>query len=140
MRLILHIVIIILLHGLIAGRVFGFSVSDNYQYQYTRHHLLLSSLQKMSTSSDINLEEDAAVDDNNNNMIHWAIIGLGDVCTIKSGPAFYKCHGSTLSAVMRRTPNAAKQWITNNTPNNNFMPKEVARQAETVLPIALVTL
>ena len=54
-------------------------------------------------------------------MIHWAIIGLGDVCTIKSGPAFYKAHGSTLSAVMRRTPNAAKKWIetnANNIPNN----------------------
>ena len=82
----------------------------------------------MSTSSEINLEEDTAVDsnnnnNNNNNMIHWAIIGLGDVCTIKSGPAFYKCHGSTLSAVMRRTPHAAKQWIT----SNNLLPKEVAK-------------
>ena len=131
MRLLLHIVIILLLHGLIAGGVFGFSAVSGgyqyqYQYQYTRHHHL-SSLQKMSTSSEINLEEDTAVDssnNNNNNMIHWAIIGLGDVCTIKSGPAFYKCHGSTLSAVMRRTPNAAKQWITNNT---SSLPKEVAK-------------
>ena len=61
-------------------------------------------------------------DINDNDMIHWAIIGLGDVCTIKSGPAFYKSHGSTLSAVMRRTPNAAKKWIETNQDN---LPKDV---------------
>ena len=32
--LLLHIVIILLLHGLIAGGVFGFSVSGGYQNQY----------------------------------------------------------------------------------------------------------
>ena len=58
---------------------------------------------------------------NNNDSIHWAIIGLGDVCVIKSGPAFYKSQGSTLSAVMRRTPNAAKKWIEANT----YLPKDV---------------
>lgn len=39
--------------------------------------------------------------------INWGIIGLGDVTAKKSGPAFYKCQGSKLAAVMRRTPGAA---------------------------------
>lgn len=38
------------------------------------------------------------------------IIGLGDVCTKKSGPAFYKCDGSELVAVMRRTTGMAKAF------------------------------
>jgi len=71
------------------------------------HSNSISAHQMTSSSDDINFNND-------NDMIHWAIIGLGDVCTIKSGPAFYKSHGSTLSAVMRRTPNAARQWIETN--------------------------
>ena len=46
--------------------------------------------------------------------IQWGIIGLGDVCTIKSGPAFYKSHGSKLIAVMRRTPGVAQKWVDEN--------------------------
>src|SRR5512145_1442267 len=38
--------------------------------------------------------------------IRWGIIGCGDVCEVKSGPAFQECEGSALVAVMRR--NAAK--------------------------------
>lgn len=34
--------------------------------------------------------------------IRWGIIGCGDVCEVKSGPAFYKIDGSTIAAVMRR--------------------------------------
>ncbi len=34
--------------------------------------------------------------------IRWGIIGCGDVCEIKSGPAFYKTGDSKLVAVMRR--------------------------------------
>ena len=34
--------------------------------------------------------------------IKWGFIGCGDVCEIKSGPAFYKTEGSSLLAVMRR--------------------------------------
>lgn len=34
--------------------------------------------------------------------IRWGIIGCGDVCEVKSGPAFYKLPGSALSLVMRR--------------------------------------
>ncbi|MDR1454137.1 MAG: Gfo/Idh/MocA family oxidoreductase [Tannerella sp.] len=34
--------------------------------------------------------------------VRWGIIGCGDVCEVKSGPAFYKCEHSALQAVMRR--------------------------------------
>lgn len=34
--------------------------------------------------------------------IRWGIIGCGDVCEVKSGPAFYKSPHSSLVAVMRR--------------------------------------
>ena len=34
--------------------------------------------------------------------INWGIIGCGDVCEIKSGPAFQQANGSKLVAVMRR--------------------------------------
>jgi 1,5-anhydro-D-fructose reductase (1,5-anhydro-D-mannitol-forming) len=36
------------------------------------------------------------------NQIRWGIIGCGDVCEVKSGPAFQKANGSALVAVMRR--------------------------------------
>jgi predicted dehydrogenase len=36
--------------------------------------------------------------------IGWGIIGCGDVCEVKSGPAFAKIDGSRLVAVMRRDP------------------------------------
>jgi predicted dehydrogenase len=52
-----------------------------------------------------------ASDDSNTN-IKWGIIGLGDVCQKKSGPAFWKCDGSDLVAVMRRTPGKAKEFAT----------------------------
>jgi predicted dehydrogenase len=42
--------------------------------------------------------------------VHWGIVGLGDVCQEKSGPAFYKCEGSELVAVMRRTPGRAREF------------------------------
>ncbi len=34
--------------------------------------------------------------------VRWGIIGCGDVCEVKSGPAFQKASGSALVAVMRR--------------------------------------
>ncbi len=42
--------------------------------------------------------------------IKWGIIGCGDVCEIKSGPAFYKCENSELIAVMRRDAEKAKDF------------------------------
>ncbi len=43
-------------------------------------------------------------------MINWGIIGCGDVCEVKSGPAFYKAEGSTLAAVMRRDAEKAADF------------------------------
>jgi predicted dehydrogenase len=34
--------------------------------------------------------------------VRWGILGCGDVCEVKSGPAFQKARGSELVAVMRR--------------------------------------
>lgn len=42
--------------------------------------------------------------------IRWGIVGLGDVTRQKSGPPFWKCQGSELVAVMRRTPGKAKEY------------------------------
>ena len=42
--------------------------------------------------------------------VRWGIIGLGDVTAVKSGPPFWKCRGSELVAVFRRTPGAAHKW------------------------------
>ena len=43
-------------------------------------------------------------------MIKWGIIGVGNVCEIKSGPAFYKVENSSLVAVMRRDENKVKDF------------------------------
>ena len=42
--------------------------------------------------------------------IRWGIIGCGDVCEVKSGPAFYKVPGSALSVVMRRNGGLAADF------------------------------
>ncbi|NKB70816.1 MAG: gfo/Idh/MocA family oxidoreductase [Candidatus Latescibacteria bacterium] len=42
--------------------------------------------------------------------IRWGIIGCGDVTEVKSGPAFNRCTGSQLVAVMRRTPDKAADY------------------------------
>jgi len=44
------------------------------------------------------------------NSIKWGIIGCGDVCEVKSGPAFYKTEGSSLVAVMRRDAAKAEDF------------------------------
>ena len=49
-------------------------------------------------------------EDNNMEEIHWGIIGCGDVCERKSGPAFYKIKNSSLTAVMRRDLEKAKDY------------------------------
>jgi hypothetical protein len=46
------------------------------------------------------------------NKIKWGIIGCGDVTEIKSGPGFQKAPGSELIAVMRRTPDLARDYAT----------------------------
>ena len=42
--------------------------------------------------------------------IRWGIIGCGDVCEVKSGPAFYKASGSELRMVMRRDADKAADF------------------------------
>jgi predicted dehydrogenase len=43
-------------------------------------------------------------------IINWGIIGVGDVCEEKSGPAFQKIEGSELVAVMRRNAELAEDF------------------------------
>ena len=52
------------------------------------------------SSNEINMEK----------TINWGIIGCGDVCEVKSGPAFNKVPGSRLVAVMRRDAAGAKDF------------------------------
>ena len=47
---------------------------------------------------------------NTNGTVKWGIIGCGDVCEVKSGPAFNKVANSKLIAVMRRNPEKAKDF------------------------------
>ena len=42
--------------------------------------------------------------------VRWGIVGCGDVCERKSGPAFSKCEGSQLAAVMRRDGEKARDY------------------------------
>ena len=42
--------------------------------------------------------------------IGWGIVGCGDVCEIKSGPAFQRAQGSNLVAVMRRDAGLAADF------------------------------
>ena len=42
--------------------------------------------------------------------ICWGIIGVGDVCEVKSGPALMKTANSTITAVMRRSASKAKDF------------------------------
>jgi len=42
--------------------------------------------------------------------IRWGILGCGDVCEVKSGPAFSKVEGSELVAVMRRDAGLAEDY------------------------------
>lgn len=45
-----------------------------------------------------------------NGTVNWGIIGCGDVCEVKSGPAFNKVNNSRLVAVMRRDLAKAKDY------------------------------
>ncbi|WP_010136631.1 Gfo/Idh/MocA family protein [Ochrovirga pacifica] len=42
--------------------------------------------------------------------VRWGIIGVGDVCEVKSAPAMYKIPNSTVIAVMRRDAEKAKDY------------------------------
>ncbi|HEX5172430.1 MAG TPA: Gfo/Idh/MocA family oxidoreductase [Cyclobacteriaceae bacterium] len=45
-----------------------------------------------------------------NDTVRWGIIGCGDVCEVKSGPAFNKVPNSKLVAVMRRDAEKVKDY------------------------------
>lgn len=42
--------------------------------------------------------------------VRWGIIGAGDVCEVKSGPAFSLIKDSSLAAIMRRNPDKARDF------------------------------
>lgn len=46
----------------------------------------------------------------NTKIIKWGIIGVGDVCEVKSGPALQNVEGSELVAVMRRNAKLAEDF------------------------------
>ncbi len=43
-------------------------------------------------------------------MVRWGIIGAGDVCEKKSGPGLYKAPGSRLTAITKRSEEAARDF------------------------------
>jgi predicted dehydrogenase len=59
--------------------------------------------------------------------VNWGIIGCGDVCEVKSGPAFNKVADSKLVAVMRRDLDKAKDFA-----NRHGVPKYYAEAAELI--------
>src|SRR5690349_16218519 len=59
--------------------------------------------------------------------VNWGIIGCGDVCEVKSGPAFNKVANSKLVAVMRRNIDKAKDFA-----QRHGVPKYYSDAAELV--------
>ena len=64
---------------------------------------------------------------NINGTVNWGIIGCGDVCEVKSGPAFNKVADSKLVAVMRRNLDKAKDFA-----RRHGVPKYYADAAELI--------
>jgi len=54
------------------------------------------------------------------NKIYWGIIGCGDVCEVKSGPAFQLIENSDLIAVMRRNKEKAADYAKRHNVNSWF--------------------
>jgi 1,5-anhydro-D-fructose reductase (1,5-anhydro-D-mannitol-forming) len=52
--------------------------------------------------------------------VNWGIIGCGDVCEVKSGPAFNKVANSKLVAVMRRNFDKAKDFAQRHDVSNYY--------------------
>jgi predicted dehydrogenase len=70
----------------------------------SRRHLFVQSF--VITTASLSTMSSSSGD----NLVRWGIIGLGDVTQQKSGPPFWKCTGSVLVAVFRRTPGKAAEW------------------------------
>jgi len=64
---------------------------------------------------------------NINGTVSWGIIGCGNVCEVKSGPAFNKVANSKLVAVMRRNLDKAKDFA-----QRHGVPKYYADAAELI--------
>jgi predicted dehydrogenase len=64
---------------------------------------------------------------NINGIVNWGIVGCGDVCEVKSGPAFNKVANSKLIAVMRRNLDRAKDFA-----RRHGVPKYYADAAELI--------
>ena len=64
---------------------------------------------------------------NINGIVNWGIVGCGDVCEVKSGPAFNKVANSKLIAVMRRNLDRAKDFA-----SRHGVPKYYADAAELI--------
>ena len=64
---------------------------------------------------------------NINGTVNWGIIGCGDVCEVKSGPAFNKVPNSKLVAVMRRNLDKAKDFA-----QRHGVPKYYSEAAELI--------
>jgi predicted dehydrogenase len=60
-------------------------------------------------------------------LIRWGILGCGNVCEVKSGPAFQKAEGSALVAVMRRDGDKARDFA-----RRHGVPKAYDQAAELI--------
>ena len=58
----------------------------------------------------MNKQKKPSVDRFGDGPIRWGIIGAGDVCEVKSGPALYKAPGSALTAITKRNAPAAEDF------------------------------
>lgn len=75
----------------------------------------------------------------NNPKINWGIIGCGDVCEVKSGPAFYNLPNSSLQAVMRRSLLKAKDFAERHRANKYYDDADALINDENVTAIYIAT-
>ena len=67
--------------------------------------------------------------------VKWGILGCGDVCEIKSGPALQDAANSELVAVMRRSPGAAEDFAARHNVAAFFTDAEALAASEDVTAI-----
>ncbi len=71
--------------------------------------------------------------------INWGIIGCGEVCEVKSGPAFSKIEHSHLEAVMRRNAAKAEDYAMRHQVQNWFSDADELIKNESVNAIYIAT-
>lgn len=79
----------------------------------TRREIFQNTLPLIVVAMASSSSSSASSPNSDSSVIRWGIVGLGDVCQKKSGPAFWKCHGSELVAVMRRSSGKAAAFAKN---------------------------